>query len=49
MDDRGKELFISNGGETYMRVPCINTSAEWVDAFAAYCNGYEAENQKLWT
>jgi ferrochelatase len=49
MDDRGKELFMSNGGETYVRVPCINTSAKWIDAFAAYCNGYEAAYEKLWT
>jgi ferrochelatase len=48
MDDRGKEIFKGNGGETFVRVPCMNTSNEWVDTFTAYCNGYEKEYKTLW-
>lgn len=48
MDDRGKESFLSNGGEKYVRVPCMNTSSEWVNTFSAYCNGYETDYASLW-
>ncbi|MES2621946.1 MAG: ferrochelatase [Bacteroidota bacterium] len=49
MDERGKESFLSHGGETYVRVPCMNTSPEWVNTFASYCNGYETDYRNLWS
>ena len=48
MDDRGREIFMHNGGEVFTRVPCMNTNKEWVETVAAYCNGYEAEYAGLW-
>jgi protoporphyrin/coproporphyrin ferrochelatase len=48
MDERGKEIFMKNGGEVYVRVPCLNTSAQWVDTFAAYCNDADGAHQHLW-
>ncbi len=49
MDDRGKEIFMHNGGEVFTRVPCMNTNPEWVKTVAAYCNGYEGEFAGLWS
>ena len=49
MDIRGKETFLANGGELFTRVPCLNTSAEWVNTFAGYCKGYETDYRHLWT
>jgi|ERR1043165_1235318 ferrochelatase len=48
MDDRGKEIFMSNGGELFKRVPCLNTDAEWVNAFAAWCSEYDSRYKHLW-
>lgn len=48
MDDRGKESFISSGGEVFVRVPCLNTNTEWVNTFAAYCTGADAQYSYLW-
>jgi len=48
MDVRGKETFMNNGGEVFVRVPCLNTSADWVKTFSAYCMGYENEYKALW-
>lgn len=49
IDQRGKESFLSNGGKTFVRVPCLNTSIEWVNTFAAYCNGYKTDYKELWS
>ena len=48
MDDRGREIFLHNGGETFTRVPCMNTSAEWVDTVSAYCIGHDAGHAGIW-
>lgn len=48
MDDRGKEIFMHNGGETFVRVPCMNTNAEWVDAVASYCAHHESTYAGVW-
>ncbi|MFN4299376.1 MAG: ferrochelatase [Thermaurantimonas sp.] len=31
LDDEGKELFKSNGGEVFTRIPCLNVNQLWVD------------------
>jgi ferrochelatase len=49
MDDRGKEIFMHNGGEVFTRVPCMNTHPEWVKTVAKYCEGYDKEYSSLWT
>lgn len=32
IEERGKEDFVSNGGEQYQYIPCLNTSEVWVKA-----------------
>jgi ferrochelatase len=49
MDDRGKEIFMHNGGEVFTRVPCMNTQPEWVRTVAKYCEGYEKEYAAMWS
>ncbi len=46
LDIRGKEMFLENGGETFERVPCLNTDTNWINAFVSYCK--EAEGNGLW-
>ncbi|MEO7906819.1 MAG: ferrochelatase [Saprospiraceae bacterium] len=48
IDDRGKETFMHNGGETFVRVPCLNTSSNWVTTFTAYSKGYETDYKNWW-
>lgn len=48
MDDRGKESFIKNGGETFVRVPCLNTAAKWIETFTVYCKEYNGSYKHLW-
>ena len=48
MDDRGKETFMQSGGEVFVRVPCLNTSTDWVNTFAGYCAGIDEKYKQLW-
>ncbi|MES2618927.1 MAG: ferrochelatase [Bacteroidota bacterium] len=48
MDDRGRESFMSSGGELFVRVPCLNTSEEWQNTFVAYCRESETEYKDIW-
>ena len=48
MDDRGKEIFMHNGGEVFTRVPCMNTHPEWVKTVAAYSNKADTEYKQMW-
>jgi ferrochelatase len=48
MDIRGRKSFMDSGGETFVRVPCLNTSTHWINAFVNYCNGYEGEYKDWW-
>ena len=48
MDERGKELFMHNGGEVFTRVPCMNTHPEWVKTVAKYCAKYDTEYSGMW-
>jgi ferrochelatase len=34
---RGRETFLSAGGETFTYVPCLNDDPTWIDALAALC------------
>jgi ferrochelatase len=45
---RGKNTFLNNGGTEFAVVPCLNTSPQWLDTFASYCNGYKNEYSFLW-
>jgi ferrochelatase len=46
---RGKESFITAGGESFTFIPCLNTNMKWVETFASYCNGAESTHQRLWS
>jgi ferrochelatase len=48
MDDRGQKSFLNSGGETFVRVPCLNSSDFWVETFTDYCTGYESYYKDLW-
>jgi ferrochelatase len=48
MDDRGKEIFMHNGGEVFTRVPCMNTDPAWVKTVAEYCNKADTEYGQMW-
>ena len=48
MDDRGKEIFMRNGGEVFTRVPCMNTHPEWVKTVAKYCEGHDSDYKTMW-
>lgn len=32
IEERGKEIFMNAGGESYKMIPCLNTNPMWVDA-----------------
>jgi ferrochelatase len=44
----GRETFLNAGGESFTVVPCLNTSKQWVDTFASWCNNRETEHAALW-
>jgi len=37
---RGKESFLSAGGESYTMIPCLNTHPLWVKALAGWVTDY---------
>lgn len=45
---RGRETFLSAGGESFTFIPCMNTNTKWVETFAGYVNGAESTCQNLW-
>lgn len=49
IEERGRELFLKNGGEKFTSVPCMNTQPLWVNTFSAYCNKHEGEYAALWS
>lgn len=49
IEERGKESFLKSGGGVFVRVPCLNTSQEWLDTFVSYCQGYETSYKDWWT
>ncbi|CAN5164379.1 ferrochelatase [soil metagenome] len=38
IEERGKEEFMSAGGESFKMIPCLNTNEKWVDAVAGWAN-----------
>lgn len=42
--DRGRHTFMEAGGVVFDYVPCLNTSPDWVETFAGWCN----EAGELW-
>ena len=48
MGIRGKETFMSAGGEFFLLIPCLNTSPQWIETFAAYCSNADEKYFHLW-
>ncbi|MEO7265443.1 MAG: ferrochelatase [Ferruginibacter sp.] len=32
IEERGKEIFMNAGGESYHMIPCLNEDPQWVEA-----------------
>lgn len=45
IQERGKEIFIENGGQEFTYIPCLNTQSQWVEAFTGYLKD---EQKALW-
>lgn len=43
IEERGKETFMSAGGEAYTMIPCLNTSDLWVDTLAGWVKEFEED------
>jgi protoporphyrin/coproporphyrin ferrochelatase len=41
MDVEGKHIFMSAGGESFTRVPCMNTQSSWIDTMADWVREYQ--------
>jgi ferrochelatase len=46
---RGKEIFMQNGGEKFVAVPCLNTLPKWVETIANYCKENSTSYANMWT
>jgi len=44
--ERGKEIFIAAGGESYTMIPCMNTHPAWVSTIANWVEDYLAGKPK---
>ncbi len=45
--ERGKEIFINAGGESFKMIPCLNTHPMWVETIATYINEYNNGNSEM--
>jgi len=45
--ERGKEIFLEAGGESFTMIPCLNTHPLWVDAIANWIKDYEQGNTEM--
>jgi len=45
---RGKESFMSAGGESFTFIPCLNTNLQWAETFAGYANNSESAYEIMW-
>jgi ferrochelatase len=47
MDVEGKNLFIEAGGESFVRVPCLNTHPLWVEAVQSWLDDIAAGKREM--
>ncbi len=47
IEERGKEIFIHAGGESYRMIPCLNTHPAWVSALSSWLREVENNNDML--
>lgn len=45
--ERGKEIFIKAGGESYEMIPCLNTNPLWVKAIEGYIQSIKEEKTEM--
>ncbi len=47
IEERGKEIFINAGGESYEMIPCLNTNPLWVKAIAGYIKSIKEDKTEM--
>lgn len=45
--ERGRDAFISAGGESYAMIPCLNTHPLWVDTIAGWMKSYQQGSREM--
>lgn len=45
--ERGKDIFMDAGGESYEMIPCLNTSHLWVKAIAGWIKDVKRETANV--
>jgi protoporphyrin/coproporphyrin ferrochelatase len=47
IDERGREIFLHAGGESFNMIPCLNIHPLWVSAITGWIKEYADGNQKM--
>jgi ferrochelatase len=47
IEERGKEVFMQAGGESYHMIPCLNTHPLWVDTIAGWVKAYNSGSREM--
>lgn len=47
IEERGKEIFLEAGGESYKMIPCLNTQPSWVNTIATLIKRYREGNTEM--
>jgi ferrochelatase len=47
LDVEGKHFFMDNGGESFARVPCLNTDPAWVAVVKGWIDGVMAGDESM--
>ena len=47
IEERGKEIFIEAGGESYHMIPCMNTNPSWVNTIVQFISEYADGNKEM--
>jgi ferrochelatase len=47
LEERGKDIFMHAGGESYKMIPCLNTHPNWVKTIARWINDYRDGSKEM--
>ena len=47
IEERGKDVFIAAGGESYKMIPCLNTNPLWVSALKSWLDESAGQKQEM--
>ncbi len=47
IEERGKEIFMNAGGESYEMIPCLNTNPLWVKSIAGYIKSIKEDKTEM--